>query len=33
MGRLLALVAALVAAALIAWTVEQPPKPLPASAP
>ncbi|MDB5442617.1 MAG: peptidase family [Phenylobacterium sp.] len=32
MGRLLALVAALVAAALIAWTVEQPPKPLPASA-
>lgn len=33
MGRLLALLAALVAAALIAWTVQQPPKPAPASAP
>lgn len=33
MGRLLALVAALIAAALIAWTVQQPPKPRPAGAP
>lgn len=33
MGRLLALLAALIAAALIAWTVQQPPKPLPAAAP
>src|SRR4051812_20493749 len=33
MGRLIALVGALIAAAAIAWTVQQPPKPLPASAP
>lgn len=33
MGRLIALVVALIAAALIAWTVQQPPKPQPASAP
>ena len=33
MGRLLALVAALIAASAIAWTVQQPPKPLSASAP
>ncbi|THD81094.1 MAG: M20/M25/M40 family metallo-hydrolase [Phenylobacterium sp.] len=32
MGRLLALVAALIAAAAIAWTVQQAPKPLPATA-
>jgi hypothetical protein len=33
MGRLIALLGALIAAALIAWTMQQPPKPLPASAP
>ncbi|HEV2530635.1 M28 family peptidase [Phenylobacterium sp.] len=33
MGRLLALVGALIVAVLIAWTVQQPPKPRPASAP
>jgi len=33
MGRLLALLGALIVAAAIAWTVQQPPKPLPASAP
>src|SRR4051812_10928490 len=33
MGRLFALAGALVAAALIAWTTQQPPKPRPASAP
>jgi hypothetical protein len=33
MGRLIALLGALIAAALIAWTVQQPPKPLPGSAP
>ncbi|MFC3070835.1 M20/M25/M40 family metallo-hydrolase [Phenylobacterium soli] len=33
MGRLLALVAALIGAALIAWTVQQPPKPRPLSTP
>src|SRR6478672_3624472 len=33
MGRLIALAGALIAAALIAWTTQQPPKPLPASAP
>lgn len=33
MGRLLALIAAFIAAGLIAWTAQQPPKPQPASAP
>jgi hypothetical protein len=33
MGRLIALIAALIVAVAIAWTVEQPPKPRPASAP
>ena len=33
MGRLLALLAALIAAIVIAWTGEQPPKPVPTSAP